>query len=101
MHLVSYAVVWRENGQPHSGRLELGPSGLCLLRAGVCSGSKHLEIAYGDIVGVRVGRAREERLNGGRTVIIERRLGCPLTVGALNGVGVVDELITVLNDRRR
>jgi hypothetical protein len=50
------------------------------------------------VVGVRVGRSSAERLNGAPSVILERRSGVPLTIGALNGVGIIFELAEVLTD---
>jgi hypothetical protein len=94
----SYAVVWCENGEPHSGRLELGHSELRLLGSGSRTGAVRLEIAYRDLLDVRVGRSPAERLNRAPSVILERRSGVPLTIGALNGVGIIFELADVLTD---
>jgi hypothetical protein len=98
MGVASYAVVWCENGEPHSGRLELGSSELRLLGSGARSRLARLRIPYRDVVGVRVGRSSAERLNGAPSVILERRSGVPLTIGALNGVGIIFELAEVLTD---
>ena len=98
MGVASYAVVWRENGEPHSGRLELGSSELRLLGSGARSRFARLRIPYREVVGVRVGRSPAERLNGAASVILERRSGVPLTIGALNGVGIIFELAEVVRN---
>jgi hypothetical protein len=71
----TYAVSWRDSeGSTDSGRLELGPQGLRLEGAGT------LEIAYGDLTGVSIGRGTGDRLGGRTTVILSRRTGRPLWI---------------------
>lgn len=96
MDVASYAVVWRENGEQQSRRLELGTSELRLLGSGAGSRLARLRIPYRDVVGVRVGRSPAERLNGAPSVIVEQRFAPSVTIGALNGLGTVFELAEVL-----
>lgn len=71
----TYAVSWRDSeGSTDSGQLELGPQGLRLEGAGI------LEIAYGDLTAVSIGRGTGDRLGGRTTVVLSRRNGRPLWV---------------------
>ena len=71
----TYAVSWRDSeGSIDSGRLELGPQGLCL------DGADKLEIAYGDLTAVSIGRGSADRLGGRTTVVLSRRSGRPLWI---------------------
>jgi hypothetical protein len=71
----TYAVSWRDSeGSTGSGRLELGPHGLRLEGAGT------LEIGYGDLTDVSIGRGTGDRLGGRTTVVLSRRNGRPLWI---------------------
>jgi hypothetical protein len=71
----TYAVSWRDSeGSTGSGRLELGPHGLRLEGAGT------LEIGYGDLTDVSIGRSTGDRLGGRTTVVLSRRNGRPLWI---------------------
>jgi hypothetical protein len=97
--VASYAVIWREEGGlSYAGRLELGSSELRLLGSGPRSTLARVRVPYGDVVAVRIGRSPAERLDGARSVILERRAGAPVMIGAVSGVGVVFELAEVLAD---
>lgn len=66
----TYAVSWRDSeGSTDSGRLELGPHGMRLEGAGT------LEVAYGDLTAVSIGRGTGDRLGGRTTVVLSRRSG--------------------------
>jgi hypothetical protein len=71
----TYAVSWSDSeGSIDSGRLELGPQGLRLDGAGT------LEIAYGDLTAVSIGRGTDDRLGGRATVVLSRRNRRPLWI---------------------
>jgi hypothetical protein len=71
----SYAVSWKDSeGSTESGRLEIGPQGLHLEGAGT------LDIAYGDVTAVSIGRGLADRLGGRTTVVLSRRNGEPLWI---------------------
>ena len=83
----SYAVSWKDSeGSTESGRLELGPQGLHLEGAGT------LEIAYGDVTAVSIGRGQADRLGGRTTVVLSRRNGEPLWIAPVAQHAVLLEL---------
>jgi hypothetical protein len=95
--MTSYAVIWREgNGPSYAGKLELGAAALHLRGSGPRSSLARRDIPYADVAGVRIARAPTERLNGGPTVVLDRRAATPIVVGAVSGVGVVSELADLL-----
>jgi len=97
MARLSYAVVWREGDIPlHTGRLELGATSFVLEGSGPRGAVARRRIPYDDLREVRIGRAPEERINGRPSVILDRLLGPPITLGALDGPGAVFELGDVL-----
>jgi hypothetical protein len=61
-------------GSTKSGRLELGQQGLHLESAGA------IDIAYGDLTAVSIGRGPADRLGGRTTVVLSRRNGEPLWI---------------------
>lgn len=93
----SYAVVWRDGSGPvHLGRLELGAAALRLQGSRDGGSLARRQIPYGDVEGVRIGRSKADRLDGGPSVILDRRAGLPVTIGAVNGLGSVFALGGVL-----
>lgn len=95
--MTSYAVVWREGSGPHyAGKLELGAAALHLRGSGPRSSLGRRDIAYADVAEVRIARAPTERLNGGPTVVLDRRAAAPIAVAVLSGAGVVFELADLL-----
>jgi hypothetical protein len=95
--MTSYAVIWREGNCPsYAGKLELGAAALHLRGSGPRSSLARRDIPYADVAGVRIARAPTERLNGGPTVVLDRRAATPIVVGAVSWVGVVSELADLL-----
>jgi hypothetical protein len=94
-----YAAVWQERDAPVcAGLVEVGPQSLRL--AGISPDSRVLEreLGYGDLTGVRVGRAPEERLRGLPVLVLE--LGATtVEVGTLNGLGTLSELAELVARR--
>jgi hypothetical protein len=84
----SYGVVWREGThQPVSGKLELLP------RAMRFEGLYSLkEIPYDLVAAVRIGRLTPDRIDGQPSIIVERRAGDPITIGAVAKPSVVGEI---------
>jgi hypothetical protein len=71
----TYAVSWKDaEGSTDSGRLELGARALSL------HGAATVEVFYGDVTGVSIGRRTGDRLRGRTTVVLSRRNGLPLWI---------------------
>lgn len=88
-----YAVVWREGDAPvNAGKLELGGSGLSLHGSRANGALARRRIRYDELVQVRIGRSPSDRINGDPSVILDRRVGPPIVIGAVRGLGVVFEL---------
>jgi hypothetical protein len=85
-----YAVVFRTSDGEAAGRLEIEQDRL-LLRGRATDGSLELEIPFSDLVEVRVGRRPNERLNGYRTLILERATEPAVRVAPL-GAGLLPEI---------
>jgi len=69
---VQYAVVFREQGEPPAtGSLELAQDRL-LLTGGAGGHVHQLEVELANIVEIHVGRRPADRLNGYRTLVLER-----------------------------
>ena len=90
-----YAVVFRERGErSFAGSLELDSQGLLL--TGTAEGQRHaLELASAEIVDVRIGRLAADRLNGYRTLVLERADAPPVQVAPLE-TGLLRELAELL-----
>jgi hypothetical protein len=94
----SYAVVWSEGDGPVAvGRLELRPGSFVL--AGAREGEGRSVDAV-DISRIRIGDG-PERLNGLKTVVVERHSGPPVLIGAVNGLGQVFEIAEALTANSR
>jgi hypothetical protein len=88
-----YAVVWRDGGGPiASGRLEVADDEL-VLHGGDAG---ELRIPLGDLASVEVGRGPQERINGEKSVVLERHSCERVLIGALGGIGFVGELTDLL-----
>ena len=84
----SYGVVWREGSGPlAAGKLELLAHGLRL--DGLESS---YEIAYEDLVAVRVGRTTSERVDGRPSVVLVRVHGDPVTIATVAQPSLVGEI---------
>jgi hypothetical protein len=92
-----YAVVWRTGEGPiASGKLEVGEEGLVLQGPG----SEGLRIPFGELSAVEVGREAEDRINGDKSVVLERHSCERVLIGALGGIGLVGELTELLTRLR-
>src|SRR6266581_9292341 len=88
-----YAVVWRTgDGPTSSGRLELGKDELVLYGAG----SEGLRVPLDELSSVEIGRGAAERINGDKSVVLERPSCERVLVAALGGVGLLGELTDLL-----
>lgn len=77
-----YAVVWRAGEDPiASGRLQLGEDEL-VLHGG--SAPEGLRIRFDELASVEIGRGQGERINGDKTLVLERRSGERVLVGVLS-----------------
>jgi hypothetical protein len=89
-----YAVAWRSGAGPiSSGRLELGDDDLVLHGSGV---SDRLRIPFDELSSVEIGRGTDERINGDKSIVLERHSCERVLVAALGGVGLLGELTDLL-----
>jgi hypothetical protein len=92
----SYPVLWRDEGQPISvGKLVFGQDALELSGA---AADRHLvseELPYADIAAFHIGRRGDDRLNGNRALIIERREHTLVEIAVL-GAGFLGEVADLL-----
>jgi hypothetical protein len=92
----SHAVTWQIDAGPlHRGRLE--PAARSLVLAGKSSEGHvvRLVLAYADVRGVRLGGLEDERVDGRRSLVVERTVGPPVLVAASGG-GALLELLDLL-----
>lgn len=88
----TYAISWREaEGRVYSGKLEVEARGLRLAGA-TGQGAAALEIPFGDLSVVRVGRSPAERMDGRVTLVLERRAQGPVRIASVAQTGIVSEL---------
>jgi hypothetical protein len=84
-----YAVIWRTgDGPASSGKLELGADELVLHG----SSEDELRIPFDQLASAEIGRAAGERINGNRSLVLERHSCERVLVAALGGVGLLGEL---------
>jgi hypothetical protein len=89
-----YAVVWRtDNGATCCGRLELGENDLVLNGAAAPEG---LRIPLSDLSSVEIGRAPGDRINGEKSLVLERNSCERVLVAAFGGVGLLGEINELL-----
>jgi len=89
-----YAVVWRTGEGPiSSGRLELGDDDLVLHGSGEPDG---LRIPFEELSSVEIGRGTAERINGDKSLVLERPSCERVLIAALGGVGLLGELTDLL-----
>jgi hypothetical protein len=90
---LSYAVVWREDGgQLRVGKLELGPAGVSVQGSSPDGTIARRTVSYTDVADVRIARGAAEQINGRPAVVVRQPGGRELSIGALEGPGVVVEL---------
>jgi hypothetical protein len=89
-----YAVVWRTgNGPISSGKLELGADDLVLHGSRESDG---LRIPLDQLSSAEIGRAPGERINGNKSLVLERPSCERVLVAALGGVGLLGEVTDLL-----
>jgi hypothetical protein len=89
-----YAVVWRSgDGPTSSGRLELGDDDLVLHGS---AEPDRLRIPFDELSSVEIGRGTAERINGNKSLVLERPSCERVLVAALGGVGLLGELTDLL-----
>lgn len=89
-----YAVVWRAGDGPlASGRLELDNDGLVLHGSGEPEGFR---IGFEELSSVEIGRGPGERINGDKSVVLERHSCDRVLIAALGGVGLLGEITELL-----
>lgn len=97
--MTSYSVLWRPDGAAGVAAGSLRLEGDQVLLEGLRGGEPASTlIPYGELRGVRVGRLEHERVNGGRSLVLERTNGPDVCVEPL-GPGVLAELAHVLAPR--
>jgi hypothetical protein len=88
----TYGVIWRHGHDPLArGRLELGSTTLRLIGTTMTADVAE-ELAYADLCGVHVGRSVAERIDGHRTLVLERTGAPPLAIAGIAEPGLVGEL---------
>jgi len=87
-----YAIVWREGELPQgTGKLELLPHAVRL--DGVSGGEQTVrEVGYDDLLGLRIGRARDERVSGAASLMLERRSGPAIRIASFGTPNLVSEI---------
>lgn len=90
-----FAVIFREGTAQATGRLDVGPDRL-LLQGLSAGGELKLEILCSELREVRVARSPRERVNGYRTLVLERNRGPAIQVAPL-GVAFVPEIVSLLS----
>ena len=89
----SYAVLWSEpRHEVEAGKLELEPGSLRFECSRGRRGARVHRVPYRDIDGVRIGHGAQERLCGRPALVIDRAVGGPVRIGAVDGLGMVAEL---------
>jgi hypothetical protein len=89
-----YPVVWRTgDGPTSSGRLELRDDDLVLHGSGEPHG---LRIPFDELSSVEIGRGAAERINGDKSLVLERHSCERVLVASLGGVGLLGELNDLL-----
>jgi hypothetical protein len=90
--LMEYAIVWREGELPQgTGKLDLLPRALRL--NGVCGGEETIrDVGYDELVGLRIGRAPDERIGGRTSLVLERRSAPALRIASFGTPNLVSEI---------
>ena len=92
-----YAVVWRTGDGPiSSGKLELGQDEVVL------HGTDHagLRIPFADLASVAIGRGTDDRINGDKSVVLERHSCERVLIAAFGGLGLLGEITDLLGRLR-
>lgn len=89
-----FAVVFRDGSAQAAGALEVEPDRL-RLRGRANEARLELEIPFSELSEVRLGRRPHERLNGYRTLVLERA-GMPAVQVAPLGAAMIHEIVDLL-----
>lgn len=88
----TYAVTWQcADGEPRSGRLELGPQGLVFEGSNGDSSASE-RVSYEELTNVCIARASGERLSGRQTLLLERATGASIRIAGIVQPGIISEL---------
>jgi hypothetical protein len=90
-----FAVVFREGAAQATGRLDVEPDRL-LLQGVSARGELTVEVPWSELREVRAVQSPRERLNGHRTLVLERSRGPVIQVAPL-GIAFVPEIVSLLN----
>src|SRR6266496_4133470 len=94
----SYAVVWRDGDGPRQvGKMEVHQDGVHL-SGGTGARRADRVLAPGSITGVHVQQPGTGALGDMRTLVVDRDQAAPITIGALNGIGIVLEIAEVVTE---
>jgi hypothetical protein len=97
----TYAVTWQKGEEAaRSGRLELLPDRVSFEGSGA-NGAASETIDFGDLVDVRIGRGRSDRLAGRQTLVLDVRKGAPIRIASVVHPGIISELAEELASRLR
>jgi hypothetical protein len=89
-----YAVVWRTgDGPTSSGRLELGADELVLHGSGEPEGFR---VPFDELASAEIGRGADDRINGEKSLVLQRNSCGRVLVAALGGVGLLGEINELL-----
>jgi hypothetical protein len=82
-----YAVLWSDNGDAASGRLEPLAD-----RFELHGRSRHLSVPFCELTSASIARGREDRLVGMPVLVLRLGGGPPLRIASLEGAGFLHEL---------
>lgn len=96
---LSLPVIWTEDGGPPlAGRIDLYTDRLHV-DGGMRDARRTLDIPYGDVASVRLGRDGTERVGGRRTAVLALRAGGSLSFVGFDRPGTLLELVHRLEER--
>jgi hypothetical protein len=95
--LCRYAVAFGVEGPPAAGLLVVGDDGVVLRGS---RGGEHVELSVPreELTRVRIGRSSAERLNGYKTIVLERRDGPDILVAPF-GLALLHEITDLIGAR--
>jgi hypothetical protein len=94
---MSYAILWRENGDPpRVGKLVVRGDRL-LVEGADGREAIHRELAFCSIRSIRVDRGRDERLDDGRPVAFLETDTTTFRIASLAGRGELNEIVRLVD----
>jgi len=92
---MSYAIVWRQNGDPvRVGKLVVRPDQLVLEGADGAVAVRR-ELDYAGVGSLRIGRGQDERLGGRPVAVLESNKGT-FEIASLTGRGELNEIVRLV-----